>query len=173
MPSQNKLDQYYMSLALRVAELSHGVRARVGSCLVTENDVSILSCNGLPEALGNDLEYEAFGSVNIDSIDLSVTGGYYLPQHNQVVIPVPEKGLISKPTVIHAELNAVLKCAKEGVSVKGATIYTTLSCCAQCASMLASCGISRVVYLEEYRDTSGIDILKTCGIVVDKLNSEF
>lgn len=30
MPSQNKLDQYYMSLALRVAELSHGVRAKVG-----------------------------------------------------------------------------------------------------------------------------------------------
>ena len=65
-----------------------------------------------------------------------------------------------------------MKCAKEGVSVKGATIYTTLSCCVQCASMLASCGIKRVVYLEEYRDTSGIDILNECGILVDKLDSE-
>ena len=145
MPSQNKLDQYYMSLALRVAELSHGVRAKVGSCLVTENDVSILSCNGLPKALGNELEFVEFGCGS----------------------------LTSKKEVIHAELNTVLKCAKEGISVKGATIYTTLSCCAQCASMLASCGISRVVYLEEYRDTSGIDILNECGIVVDKLNSEF
>ena len=145
MPSQNKLDQYYMSLALRVAELSHGVRAKVGSCLVTENDVSILSCNGLPTALGNELEFVEFGCGS----------------------------LTSKKEVIHAELNTVLKCAKEGVSVKGATIYTTLSCCAQCASMLASCGVKRVVYLEEYRDTSGIEILKTCGIVVDKLNSEF
>ena len=145
MPSQNKLDQYYMSLALRVAELSHGVRAKVGSCLVTENDVSILSCNGLPTALGNELEFVEFGCGS----------------------------LTSKKEVIHAELNTVLKCAKEGVSVKGATIYTTLSCCAQCASMLASCGVKRVVYLEEYRDTSGIDILNECGIVVDKLNSEF
>ena len=145
MPSQNKLDQYYMSLALRVAELSHGVRAKVGSCLVTENDVSILSCNGLPKALGNELEFVEFGCGS----------------------------LTSKKEVIHAELNTVLKCAKEGVSVKGATIYTTLSCCAQCASMLASCGVKRVVYLEEYRDTSGIDILNECGIVVDKLNSEF
>lgn len=59
------------------------------------------------------------------------------------------------------------------MSVKGATIYTTLSCCSQCASMLASCGIKRVVYLEEYRDTKGIDILKQCGIVVEKLDSEF
>ena len=39
--------------------------------------------------------------------------------------------------------------------------------------MLASCGIERVVYLQEYRDTKGIDILKECGIVVDKLKSEF
>ena len=145
MPSQNKLDQYYMSLALRVAELSHGVRAKVGSCLVTENDVSILSCNGLPKALGNELEFVEFGCGS----------------------------LTSKKEVIHAELNTVLKCAKEGVSVKGATIYTTLSPCKACSSMLASCGVKRVVYLEEYRDTSGIEILKTCGIVVDKLNSEF
>ena len=154
MPSQNKLDQYYMSLALRVAELSHGVRARVGSCLVTENDVSILSCNGLPTALGNALEelkpYEPVNGVTIKGIQL-----------------------VTKSEVIHAELNAVLKCAKEGVSVKGATIYTTLSCCSQCASMLASCGVKRVVFLEEYRDTKGIDILKQCDIVVEKLDSVF
>lgn len=71
------------------------------------------------------------------------------------------------------ELNTILKCAKEGVSVKGATIYTTLSCCSQCASMLASCGVKRVVYLQEYRDTKGIEVLKQCGIIVEKLNSEF
>ena len=154
MPSQNKLDQYYMSLALRVAELSHGVRARVGSCLVTENDVSILSCNGLPTALGNALEelkpYEPVNGVTIKGLQL-----------------------VTKSEVIHAELNAVLKCAKEGVSVKGATIYTTLSCCSQCASMLASCGVKRVVFLEEYRDTKGIEILEKCGIIVEKLDSEF
>ena len=144
MPSQNKLDQYYMSLALRVAELSHGVRAKVGSCLVTENDLTVLGTNGLPKQLGNELEFIEFGCGS----------------------------LTSKKEVIHAELNTILKCAKEGVSVKGATIYTTLSCCAQCASMLASCGVKRVVYLEEYRDTSGIDILRQCVILVNKLNGE-
>ena len=39
--------------------------------------------------------------------------------------------------------------------------------------MLASCGIERLVYLQEYRDTKGIDILKQCGIIVEKLDSEF
>ena len=142
MPSQKKLDDYYMSLALRVAELSHGVRAKVGSCLVTENDVTILSCNGLPKQLGNDLEtLEDDGSLK------------------------------SLSYVVHAETNAVLKCAKEGVSVSGATIFVTLSPCSSCATMLASCGVKRVVYLKEYRDTLGIDILKTCDIIVEKLES--
>lgn len=148
MPEQIKLDQYYMSLALRVAELSHGVRAKVGSCLVTESDITVLGTNGLPKALGNELEY----------IVPTVGGG--------------KNVLGTKNEVIHAELNTILKCVKEGVSVKGATVYTTLSCCVQCASMLSSCGIKRVVYLQEYRDTKGIDILRECGIVVDKLESD-
>lgn len=147
MPEQVKLDQYYMSLALRVAELSHGVRGKVGSCLVTNSDITVLGTNGLPKALGNELEY----------IVPTVGGG--------------KNVLGTKNEVIHAELNTILKCAKEGVSVSGATIYTTLSPCVSCSSMLASCGIERVVFLEEYRDTKGIDILKECGIVVDKLES--
>ena len=145
MTKQVELDQYYMSLALRVAELSHGVRGKVGSCLVTESDITVLGTNGLPKALGNELEFKEFGC----------------------------SGITTKQEVIHAELNTILKCAKEGVSVKGATIYTTLSCCTQCASMLASCGVKRVVFLEEYRDTKGIEILEKCGIIVEKLDSEF
>lgn len=144
MPDQNKLDHYYMSLALKVSELSHGVRAKVGCCLVTESDITVLGTNGLPKALGNELEYV------VDTLK----GGYEF---------------VSKQEVIHAELNTILKCAKEGISVKGATIYTSLSCCSQCASMLASCGVKRVVYLQEYRDVRGIEVLKQCGILVDKL----
>ena len=148
MPEQIKLDQYYMSLALRVAELSHGVRGKVGSCLVTDSDITVLGTNGLPRPLGNVLEYEDY-------------------------VPTYGRSLKTHQHVIHAELNVVLKCAKEGVSVSGATIYTTLSPCVSCSSMLASCGVKRVVYLEEYRDTKGIDILKQCGIIVEKLDSVF
>ena len=151
MPNQNKLDQYYMSLALRVAELSHGVRAKVGSCLLTESDITVLGTNGLPKQLGNKLEHR-----------LGKCQAYGYEQIGE-----------TKKEVIHAELNTILKCAREGVSVQGATIYTTLSCCSQCASMLASCGIKRVVYLEEYRDTKGIEILEKCGIIVEKLVSVF
>lgn len=155
MPSQQKIDEYYMSLALRVSELSHGVRGKVGCCLVTDNDLTVLGTNGLPKALGNNLEFLEFK-------------GFSYTDNNE---PIANLKFKTKEEVVHAELNAVLKCAKEGVSVKGATIYTTLSCCSQCASMLATCGVKRVVYLEEYRDAKGIDILKECDIIVEKLRS--
>lgn len=73
------------------------------------------------------------------------------------------------PTVIHAELNCILKAAKEGVSCHGATAYVTLSPCQGCAAMLIQAGISRLVYLEAYRDTSGLEILFDAGVKVDKI----
>ena len=76
---------------------------------------------------------------------------------------------ITKPTVIHAELNAVLRAAREGVSTLGSTMYVTLSPCLQCSSMLVQSGIKRVVYLQQYRDTKGLDLLNQAGIIVSKL----
>lgn len=73
------------------------------------------------------------------------------------------------PTVIHAELNCILKAAKEGVSCQGATAYVTLSPCQQCSAMLIQAGISRLVYLEEYRDTEGLKNLLEAGVKVDKI----
>lgn len=76
---------------------------------------------------------------------------------------------ITKIEVLHAELNCILKAAKEGVSVVGATLYVTLSPCKQCAAMIIQSGISRVVYLDEYRDASGINYLMRYGVRTNQL----
>ena len=62
--------------------------------------------------------------------------------------------------VIHAESNAILKAAKSGHSTRGGTLYLTLSPCLDCCKLILQSEIQRVVYLEEYRDTTGIDFLK-------------
>ena len=74
--------------------------------------------------------------------------------------------------VIHAEHNCLNKMLEEGVSAKGATIYTTLSCCLQCAKQLVGAKVKRVVYLEHYRDTSGIDYLRKYGVIVEHFAKE-
>lgn len=68
--------------------------------------------------------------------------------------------------VLHAEANAITKVAQSNNSSKGATLYTTVAPCIECAKLIIQAGIKRVVYLEDYRLTQGIDLLKKAGIVV-------
>ena len=79
-----------------------------------------------------------------------------------------EENGISKKEVIHAEANAILFAAKNGISTKGSTLYLTLSPCIECAKMIIQAGIKEVVYLTEYRDISGIELLKKCNISIQK-----
>ena len=53
--------------------------------------------------------------------------------------------------------------------MKNATLYTTLSCCTACSAMIAQAGITRVVYKEDYRDMSGVQLLKQHGVIVEQL----
>ena len=141
MATQRQLDESYMGDAINRARLSRGIRAKVGACLVTNNGVTLTGYNGTPSGADNALE-----------------------------IVTSEGTLTTKPEVIHAELNCVLKAAREGVSCVGGTIYITLSPCVPCAAMLVQAGIKRVVYMDKYRDNAGIDYLKNMRVDCEQLN---
>jgi Deoxycytidylate deaminase len=72
------------------------------------------------------------------------------------------------PEVVHAELNALGKCLEEGLSVRGSTVYVTLSPCLECAKLLVRSRVLRVVYRDEYRITTGLDYLKKYNVEVTK-----
>ena len=66
---------------------------------------------------------------------------------------------------IHAEMNALLYCAKEGISVKGSVCYVTHFPCLNCTKALIQSGISKIYYLEGYRiDEYAIELLENNGI---------
>lgn len=69
---------------------------------------------------------------------------------------------------IHAEVNAIAFAAKNGVNIKGSTIYCTMSPCINCAKVILNSGIVRVVYFEEYRDLAGLKLLRDGGLKVEK-----
>ena len=75
---------------------------------------------------------------------------------------------VTKESVIHAEVNCILKAQREGISIEGATLYVTHSPCEHCASLIIETGITRVVYAEEYRSLVGVENLKTAGVIVEK-----
>jgi dCMP deaminase len=68
--------------------------------------------------------------------------------------------------VLHAEANAILKVANSTQSCKGATLYITLSPCKECSKLIHQSGIIRVVYLNAYKDTLGIDFLIKAGVEI-------
>lgn len=140
MATQQELDQCYMTTAKAHAKLSKAVRKRVGACIVTKQGTILGGCNGMSPGGSNELEYELDGQ------------------------------LVTKDETIHAETSCILRAAKEGVSILGATLYTTLSCCKACSEMVAAAGIVRVVYEEAYRDLSGIENLVNLGVQVEVFN---
>ena len=75
--------------------------------------------------------------------------------------------------VLHAEANAILKVAKSTHNCQGATLYLTLSPCKDCSKLVLQAGISRVVYINEYKDKSGVDFLREAGIEIEQIENPF
>ena len=68
--------------------------------------------------------------------------------------------------VLHAEANAILKVASSTQSCKGSTLYITMSPCQGCSKLIHQAGITRLVYFEKYKDTSGVDFLERAGVEI-------
>lgn len=75
--------------------------------------------------------------------------------------------------VLHAEANAIMKVASSTQSCSGATLYVTLSPCKDCSKLIYQAGIVRVVYIEQYKDTTGIDFLKDAGVEVVQIANPY
>ena len=74
---------------------------------------------------------------------------------------------------LHAEANAILQAAKNGVTIDGAEIYTTASPCWSCFKMIANAGIRRIYYGEFYRDERSLRVADQIGIeLIDLLPAE-
>ena len=138
---QNRYDRAYMKMAQAFAELSYAERAKVG-CVIVSPDGQIISqgYNGMPSGMDNCCEHEEDGK------------------------------LVSNKEVLHAESNAITKCARWGSSTEGCTIYITLSPCVECAKLIIQAGIRRVVYGERYRNTEGIELLERANIIVEQIS---
>jgi len=70
----------------------------------------------------------------------------------------------TKWNVLHAEANAILKVASSTQSCKNATLYITMSPCQQCSKLIHQAGFKRLVFLEKYKDDSGLKFLKKTSI---------
>ena len=68
----------------------------------------------------------------------------------------------------HAEQNAIIQAAKEGISLKGCVLYCTHQPCVVCAKMIINAGIKEVIYKEGYPDDFSIQICEEAGVKLTK-----
>ena len=102
-----------------------------------------------------------------------ISDGYNVTPSGFQNICEDEEGY-TKWYVLHAEANAILKVASSTQACNGATLYITMSPCQGCSKLIHQAGITRMVYVEKYKDTSGVDFLEKAGVEIihiDDLNS--
>ena len=141
----------YMDLADRISQMSYAKRLQVGSVIIKENTILSYGWNGMPSGWDNVCEYE-------EEVMVSEFGKktYF-----------EKTGLVkTKPEVLHAEMNALMKVARSTESSEGAILFCTHSPCMDCAKAIYQAGIVTVYYKENYRDDQGINFLKLSGVNV-------
>jgi dCMP deaminase len=70
---------------------------------------------------------------------------------------------------VHAEQNALIQA---GTNARGSTLYSTIVPCPICARMLLNAQVSRVVYIDDYSDLSGVELLKQAGTKIARLDKK-
>jgi dCMP deaminase len=133
----------YMDTAERFAQLSSARRLKVGAIIVKENRIISIGYNGMPADWDNNCEHE-----------------------------LPDGSLKTRPEVLHAEENSLIKLARDGESGKDSTLFVTHAPCIQCAKLIYGAGIKEVIYKHTYRDTAGLDFLFKCGVSSIKLGEK-
>ena len=71
--------------------------------------------------------------------------------------------------VLHAEANAIMKVARSTNNAREATLYLTHSPCKECSKLILQAGIKRLVYLDAYKDPSGLELLNEGGVLIAQL----
>ena len=139
MDSRASWDEYFMNIARVVATRATCDRKHVGAVLVKAKTILSSGYNGSIRGLAHCSE-----------------AGHMMEEGHCV-------------RTVHAEANAIIQAAKNGVAIDGATIYTTASPCWPCFKLVANAGCSRIVFGEFYRDERIFEHAQALGIELVEL----
>lgn len=127
-------DQYFMDIAKQVATRATCDRKHVGAVLVRDRTILSTGYNGSIRGLSH-----------CDEVGHMMENGHCV-------------------ATVHAEANAIIQAAKNGVGIDAATIYTTASPCWPCFKLIANAGCRRIVFGEFYRDPRIFEFAAKLGI---------
>ena len=127
-PPRPSWDEYFMNVAAVTATRANCIKRHIGAVITVEKQIVSTGYNGTPK-----------GIKNCDE------GG--CPR----CIGFADSGSkLDECICVHAEENAIIQAACNGIGIKGGVLYTTFCPCSYCAKSIINAGIAEVVYLEPY-----------------------
>ena len=130
---------YFMNIAREIATRSTCGRKHVGAVIVREKTILSTGYNGSIKGLSH-----------CDEVGCEMVDGHCV-------------------RTTHAEANAIVQAAKNGIQINQSEIYVTASPCYDCFKLIANAGINVIYYDEFYRDKRIIDKSKEIGIQLASL----
>jgi dCMP deaminase len=127
-------DEYFMAIAREVASRSTCERKHVGAVIVREKMILTTGYNG-----------------SIRGLSHCDDDGHLMEDGHCV-------------RTVHAEANAIVQAARNGVRLDEAHIYVTPSPCFGCFKLIANSGIRKIVFGEFYRDNRIYEFSRAMGI---------
>ena len=158
----------FTRMAELVAEQSTCCRMHVGAVLVKDNRVISIGFNGT--ATGQEHCEDHFAKLY--QAEYTKEFPTYEEYHASRTF-YDAHGKFSNDNELHAEQNAILFAAKNGISTAGSTLYVTVSPCIHCAKVIVAAGITRVFFKTLYdRSQEGIVFLDKNGIECRQLTEK-
>ena len=143
-------DEYFMAMA-ELASTRSTCRRQVGAVITKNNEIVSIGYNGAPKGLAH----------------CSQLGGCLRMKNN-----IPSGTRQEFCRAVHAEQNAIVQAAKQGVSILGGTLYVTTYPCSICARMIINSELKRIVYAGDYMDDNSKAMLNESGIAIEQFRPE-
>jgi dCMP deaminase len=141
-------DEYFMGIARVVALRSNCVKRKVAAVVTLDRRIISTGYNGTPRGTRNCNEG---GCPRCNDFALSGTN-------------------LAECLCSHGEENAITQAAYHGVTLRGATLYTTHCPCLLCTKMIINAGIAEVVYNADYPlSGASLDLLRESGVKVRQI----
>lgn len=175
------LDEYAMFLAFGAALRSGDLSRQVGAVMVSaEGDVAAVGANDVPRGGGGlywpGAEDQRDHVRGKDSNDVrrreiltdvlkrlrpeGADEREWILRGTHLLKASPLMDITEYGRAVHAEMEALLSCARTGISTRGATLYSTTFPCHNCAKHLIDAGVGRVVYVEPYPKSQAIELYR-------------
>ena len=161
-------DEMFSQIVQVVAQRSTCLRHQVGALIVRDGRIISMGYNGPVSGRPECKSVPTFEELTTDPTYWGRAASKVIQELNNDPLLCEGPGCTRS---LHAETNAIAFAARAGVSVEGCTMYCSMSPCIHCAKVIVNSGIKCVKYLEEYRDHSGLELLKKSNIQTFRLIS--